>query len=158
MPFSFQQLNRLNLERNEWVVIKYHGIDTYDSGQIATNQQWNAADFPIFDDDQHHIYIHFPRQTHASRLEIGHIEYFYRGKFHPWYVIQMGQVAYTFGKFHSLAIRPYILVKTNGEEEHIRFVENRLEHNGESLDCHLYYLDANGDQQHLSYFKILDVY
>ena len=158
MAFTYDLLKRLDLEKTEWVMIKYQGVDTYDSGQIATNQLWNAQKNPIFDEEQKHIYIHFVRQQHPSKLEIDKIEYFYRGKNHPWYVIQFGQVRYTFGKFHTLQPGIYTLLKTNGEVERIRFVENKLETDGEWLVCNLYYFNEKGEQKHMSYYNIVDVY
>lgn len=159
MAFTYSILERLELEKTEWVMIKYQGLETYDSGQVATNQLWGATERPIFDDEQQHIYIHFVHQQQPSKLEIDKVEYFYRGKNHPWYVVQAGHIQYTFGKFHTL--QPgglYTLLRTNGELSKIMFVDNKIEMEGEVLACNLYYYDINQQLKHLSYFNLVDVY
>lgn len=158
MSFTYEVLNKLDLEKTEWVMIKHKGYDDYDSGQIATNQQWGSDKMPIFDDDEKHIYIHFVRQSHPSKLEIENLEYFYRGKNHPWYVIQMGHVRYTFGKFHTLTHGLYTMVKTNGDQENILFIENKLEPDGDKLIFKLYYKNKGSEElKSISYYDVVDV-
>lgn len=158
MAFNYELLSRLNLEKGDWVMIKYKGYDAYGSGQIATNQGWGMETFPIFDDDKLHLYVQFVREQHPSELEIEKIEYFYFGKNHPVYFHQFGHLQYSFGKFHSLSPGFYTLLKTNGETETIRFVENKIELEGERLECNLYYLNIKGDLNKLAYWHVVDIY
>lgn len=159
MAFTFELLNNLKLEKTEWVMIKYKGIDEYRSGQIATNQLWDADNKIIFDDTHTGIYIHFVRQAYPSMLEIEKIEYFYRVKNHPWYVIQYGQIQFSFGKFDSLKQTNYTILKTNGDLIKIGFIENKLEPlDADRLDFFLYYVDNTNIQRKLSYFEIVDVF
>lgn len=158
MPFNYQLLQRLNLEKTDWVMVKYRGFDAYASGQIATNQSWGAEEFPIFDEDKLHLYVHFTKQQHPSKLQIERIEYFYFGKNHPDYFHQFGQIQYSFGKFHQLSPGFYTLLKTNGDTETIRFVENKIELEAGRIECNLYYFDKDGKLQKLAYWHVIDIY
>jgi hypothetical protein len=158
MPFSYTQLTRLNLKRNEWVVFKYKGFDDLDSGQVGTSSTFYLHEPPIFDEDQQHIYIQLPRHNHSSKLAIANIEYFYRGTDHPWFATWMGKVIGLFGKFQSLNPGVFTVLKTNGDEMAINFIENRFEVCGEYPACFLIHLDGNGKLDKIPYNEILEVF